>query len=129
MKTGASGHAETVEVVYDPDLTTFEALLEVFWKKHDATSKNKQGNDRGTQYRSGIYYFTEEQKAAVVASIEVQKNKLKKPWFKIHTELKPAAVFYPAESYHQKYLSEKGGRNGQAQSAEKMCSDPIRCYG
>ena len=128
VKTGKSGHAETVEVTYDPKLTTLEKLLEVFWNKHDATSKNKQGNDKGTQYRSGIYYFDDEQKAIVDKSLEEQKAKLEKPWHKIHTEVKKANKFTPAEDYHQQYL-EKGGRHGQKQSAMKGCTDPIRCYG
>jgi peptide-methionine (S)-S-oxide reductase len=129
VKTGTSGHCECVEVTYDPELTTFEALLEVFWNKHDATSLNKQGNDKGTQYRSGLYYFSDAQRMSCETSIEEQRSKLKKPWHKIHTELKPAAEFYAAEDFHQKYLSEKGGRHGKAQSAAKGCSDPIRCYG
>ncbi|GMH48436.1 hypothetical protein TL16_g02209 [Triparma laevis f. inornata] len=128
VKTGKSGHAEAVEVTYDPKLTSLEKLLEVFWNKHDATSKNKQGNDKGTQYRSGIYYFDDEQKIIIDKSIEEQKQKLDKPWHKIHTEVKKASKFTPAEDYHQQYL-EKGGRNGEKQSAMKGCTDPIRCYG
>ncbi|GMI25421.1 hypothetical protein TeGR_g8870, partial [Tetraparma gracilis] len=129
VKTGKSGHAEAVEVVYDPELVTFEQLLEAFWGKHDATSKNKQGNDKGAQYRSGIYTTTEEQMSLALASKERQKALLDKPWHKIHTEILEATTFYPAEEYHQQYLSEKGGRYGKKQSAAKMCSDPIRCYG
>lgn len=129
VKTGESGHAEAVKVTYDPLLVTLDELLDVFWKKHDATSKDKQGGDKGTQYRSGIYYTTDAQLEIINASVEREKSKLDKPWKKIHTEIKPAAVFYPAEDYHQKYLSEKGGRHGNAQSAGKGCTDPIRCYG
>ena len=78
VKKGKSGHAEAVEVTYDASLVTLSELLAVFWSKHDAKSKNKQGNDRGTQYRSGIYYTNEEQRAVVLASVDEQKRKLKK---------------------------------------------------
>ena len=103
--------------------------MEVFWGKHDPTKKNRAGNDKGTQYRSGVYYKTEEQKAVIMESVEKRRAALEKPWLKIHTEVKAMTTFYDAEEYHQKYLSEKGGRHGQAQSAVKGCSDPIRCYG
>ncbi len=129
VKTGNSGHAEAVEVVYDPEITNLENLLDVFWGKHDPTTKNKAGNDKGTQYRSGIYYFTEDQKDIANMSKAAQKAALKKPWKKIFTEIKPASTFWLAEEYHQKYLSEKGGRNGVAQDPSKGCTDPIRCYG
>jgi peptide-methionine (S)-S-oxide reductase len=134
VKKGGTGHAESVEVVYDVTLISLEELLNVFWKKHDPTTKNKAGNDKGTQYRSGIYYFTTEQKDVILKSVEQEKSKLEKPWLKIHTEVLEASTFYPAEDYHQKYLSdnfEPGiGKSGKVQqSSEKMCSDPIRCYG
>ena len=73
VKTGKSGHAEAVEVVYDTSLVTLEQLMDVFWGKHDATKKNMAGNDKGTQYRSGVYFFTKEQKAVVAASVEGQR--------------------------------------------------------
>jgi len=119
---------ETVEVTYNPSLVKLEELLETFWWKHDATSKNKQGNDKGTQYRSGIYWFTADQQVVIEKSVEEQKAKLEKPWHKIHTEVKKAVEFYRAEDYHQQYL-EKGGRHGKKQSAAFGCTDPIRCYG
>ena len=129
VKGGKSGHVECVAVVYDPALTSLEKLLSVFWGKHDATSKNKQGNDKGSQYRSGIYFFNDAQREVCLASIAAEKAKLDKPWHKIQTELKEAGAFYKAEDYHQMYLSEKGGRHGKKQSAMKGCTDPIRCYG
>ncbi|KAL2612282.1 hypothetical protein R1flu_023974 [Riccia fluitans] len=123
--TGRTGHVEAVLVEYNPNEVTYEQLLDVFWKKHDPTQLNRQGNDVGTQYRSGIYYHTPEQETAAKASLQEWETKLGK---KIHTEILPATTFYPAEDYHQQYL-EKGGRNGRKQSARKGCSDPIRCYG
>lgn len=84
-----------------------------------------QGNDVGTQYRSGIYYYTPEQEKAARESLEEQEKQLGR---KIVTEILPAKKFYRAEEYHQQYL-EKGGRFGFKQSAVKGCNDPIRCYG
>ncbi|KAJ6748261.1 PEPTIDE METHIONINE SULFOXIDE REDUCTASE A4 CHLOROPLASTIC [Salix purpurea] len=86
---------------------------------------NRQGNDVGTQYRSGIYYYTPEQEKAAKESME-QQQKLSNR--KIVTEILPAKKFYRAEEYHQQYLA-KGGRFGFKQSTEKGCNDPIRCYG
>ena len=100
----------------------------VFWNKHDPKTKNRQGNDKGTQYRSGVYYTNDSQKSVILESVKEEKKKLAKPWHKIHTEIKPASAFYPAETMHQRYL-ERGGRHGRKQSAAKGCSDPIRCYG
>lgn len=84
-----------------------------------------QGNDVGTQYRSGIYYYTPEQEKEALESMEQQQKLLNR---KIVTEILPAKTFYRAEEYHQQYLA-KGGRMGLRQSAEKGCNDPIRCYG
>jgi peptide-methionine (S)-S-oxide reductase len=83
-----------------------------------------QGNDVGSQYRSGIYYHTEEQKVEAVASMKEEEAKLRKP---IMTEILPATTYYLAEDYHQQYLEK--GAGGRKQSAAKMCNDPIRCYG
>ncbi|PPS14188.1 hypothetical protein GOBAR_AA06353 [Gossypium barbadense] len=83
------------------------------------------GNDVGTQYRSGIYFYSPEQEKAAVESMEKQQKLLNR---KIVTEILPARKFYRAEEYHQQYLA-KGGRFGCKQSAEKGCNDPIRCYG
>ncbi|KAH0871144.1 hypothetical protein HID58_078166 [Brassica napus] len=114
-----------VGVQYDPKECSFENLLDVFWKRHDPTTLNRQGNDVGTQYRSGIYYYTDEQEKLARESLEKQEKILNK---KIVTELLPARKFYRAEEYHQQYLA-KGGSMGRRQSAEKGCNDPIRCYG
>ncbi|XP_002969802.2 peptide methionine sulfoxide reductase A1 [Selaginella moellendorffii] len=123
--TGRTGHAEAVLVEYDPKEVSYTALLDAFWKKHDPTQADGQGNDLGSQYRSGIYFHTPEQEKLAKQSLEQEQQRLGK---KIVTELLPATTFYPAEDYHQQYL-EKGGRGGRKQSAAKGCTDPIRCYG
>uniref|UniRef100_A0A0D9W6B6 peptide-methionine (S)-S-oxide reductase n=1 Tax=Leersia perrieri TaxID=77586 RepID=A0A0D9W6B6_9ORYZ len=116
-----TGHAEVVRVHYDPEACPYDLLLDVFWAKHNPTTLNRQGNDVGTQYRSGIYYYTAEQEKAAKESLAEKQKEWKDK--KIVTEILPARRFYPAEEYHQRYL-EKGG-----QSAKKRCNDPIRCYG
>ena len=105
--TGTTGHAEAVEVTYDPSRVRYEALLDVFWGGHDPTTVNRQGPDVGTQYRSAVFFRTPEQEAAALASkARLQEaGKHKRP---IATEIVPAAPFYRAEEYHQQYL-EKGG--------------------
>ncbi|CAI8596590.1 unnamed protein product [Vicia faba] len=123
--SGTTRHSEVVRVHYDPKECSYESLLDAFWAKHDPTTPNRQGNDVGTQYRSGIYYYTPEQEKTARESLEQQQNKLNR---KIVTEILPAKKFYRAEEYHQQYL-EKGGRFGCKQSSSKGCNDPIRCYG
>lgn len=122
---GNTGHAEVVKVLYDPAEVTFEQLLDVFWEKHDPTTLNRQGGDTGTQYRSGVYCTTEEQKEVAKQSMEKAQLKFKD---KIVTEIDSLKLYNPAEDYHQQYLA-KGGRFGRPQSTKKMCNDPIRCYG
>src|SRR5216683_2621660 len=102
-----TGHAEVVEVDYDPSKVTYEELLKVFWENHDPTTLNRQGPDVGTQYRSAVFFLTPEQEAAAKASKEkLQKNgRYKRP---IVTEINPALEFYPAEDYHQQYLEKRG---------------------
>jgi len=102
--TGLTGHAEAVEITYDTNKTTFEALLEVFFATHDPTTLNRQGADVGTQYRSAIFYHNDEQKQIAEAYIK-QLNE--SPQFRrrpIVTTLEPASVFYIAEEYHQDYF-------------------------
>jgi peptide methionine sulfoxide reductase msrA/msrB len=108
VKTGASGHAEAVRILYDPSKTSYEKLLELFFKLHDPTTKNQQGNDKGTQYRSAIFYANEKQHdVAAKVLIKVEKSGVwKKP---IVTEIIKATKFFPAESYHQKYLEKNPG--------------------
>lgn len=104
---GTTGHAEVCQIVYDPSVITFDELLEVFWKTHDPTTLNRQGNDHGTQYRSAIFYHNEEQKKLA----EEYKKKLDasgafdKP---IVTEITAYTNFYPAENYHQDYFNLNG---------------------
>jgi peptide-methionine (S)-S-oxide reductase len=99
--SGATGHAEVVEVEYDPEKVSYEELLEVFWKEHDPTIKDRQGLDFGSQYRSAIFYTTPEQEAAAHASREKAQERYRKP---IATEIAPASEFYRAEEYHQRYF-------------------------
>ena len=98
--SGATGHAEVVQVTYDADVISFEEILDVFWVLHDPTSLNKQGADMGTQYRSVIFYHNDEQKAKAEAAIKAASQSLRAP---IVTELAPLETFYPAEEYHQRY--------------------------
>ncbi|KAG8390216.1 hypothetical protein BUALT_Bualt01G0060800 [Buddleja alternifolia] len=123
--SGTTHHSEVVRVQYDPNECRFETLLDVFWARHDPTTPNRQGNDVGSQYRSGIYFYTPEQEKITLDSRDKQQKLLNR---KIVTEILPAKKFYRAEEYHQQYLA-KGGRLGLGQSAEKGCNDPIRCYG
>jgi peptide-methionine (S)-S-oxide reductase len=101
--TGTTGHAEVVQITFDPQVVTFEDLLHVFFTIHDPTTLNRQGADVGTQYRSAIFYHSPEQKAAaerVIAELQAQKL-----WDEpVVTELKPLTAFYPAEEYHRDYF-------------------------
>lgn len=104
--SGMTGHNEVVLVAFNPDATSFEAMLKVFWENHDPTQGMRQGNDIGTQYRSGIYYFSDEQKVAAEASRDMYAEVLSKAGYgAITTEILPAAEFYYAEDYHQQYLA------------------------
>jgi peptide-methionine (S)-S-oxide reductase len=104
--SGRTGHTEAVLVVYDPKVTSYAALLKVFWESHDPTQGMRQGNDVGTQYRSGIYPENDAQEAAAQASKEAYQLALSAKGFgKITTEIAPAGAFYFAEDYHQQYLA------------------------
>ena len=105
--TDKTGHAEAVEVVYDPKKVSYEQSLDAFWKCHDPTQHNRQGPDIGYQYRSGIFYHSEEQKKLALASKAAIEKKLGKP---VATEVTAAKEFYPAEEYHQKYFEKTGRR-------------------
>ena len=108
--TGATGHNEVVLVVFDPAQIGYEALLKTFWEGHDPTQGMRQGNDVGTQYRSGIYCFTPEQKAAAEASRAAFQPRLGEAGFgRITTEIIDAPAFYYAEDYHQQYLAKNPG--------------------
>lgn len=99
--SGSTGHAEVIQVEFDPAVISYEKLLGVFWKAHDPTTLNRQGHDVGTQYRSAIFYHDEAQKAAAEKSRAAEGRLLKDP---IVTEITPIQVFYPAENYHQDYF-------------------------
>ena len=104
--SGRTGHTEAVLVVYDPKLTSYDALLKLFWESHDPTQGMRQGNDVGTQYRSAIYTFSPEQRAAAEASRDAYQARLKSASYgTISTEIADAPPFYFAESYHQQYLA------------------------
>jgi peptide-methionine (S)-S-oxide reductase len=101
-----TGHNEVVLVVFDPKVTSYDDLLKVFWENHDPTQGMRQGNDVGTQYRSGIYYFDDEQKRAAEASRDLFQKKLTAAGYDaITTEILPSPEFYYAEEYHQQYLA------------------------
>jgi peptide-methionine (S)-S-oxide reductase len=104
---GDTGHAEAVRVEFDPAQVSYSRLLEIFWENHDPTTLNRQGPDVGTQYRSAVYYHNEAQKAEAMASKESRQasGKHRRP---IVTEITPAAEFFRAEEYHQRYLAKRG---------------------
>jgi peptide-methionine (S)-S-oxide reductase len=104
--SGRTGHTEAVLVVFDPNVTSYEALLKLFWESHDPTQGMRQGNDVGTQYRSAIYTFTPQQRAAAEASLKAYQSRLDAAGLeKITTEIAEAPPFYFAEAYHQQYLA------------------------
>ncbi len=105
--TGRTGHAEVVEVEYDPAEVSYEELLRVFWENHNPTELNRQGPDTGTQYRSAIFYHTEEQRKAAEESKRAleESGRFRRP---IVTVIEPASAFYRAEEYHQQYLAKRG---------------------
>jgi peptide-methionine (S)-S-oxide reductase len=105
--TDRTGHAEVVQVTFDPAVVSYERLLEVFWTSHDPTQLNRQGPDIGTQYRSVIFYHDDEQKAEAQESVKnlASLGRYRRP---IATQIVPAAPFYRAEEYHQQYLARRG---------------------
>ena len=106
--TGLTGHNEVVKVIYDPALVAYSDLLKLFWESHNPTQGMRQGNDIGTQYRSGIYTFTEAQQAQAIASKDAYQTQLSQAGYgQITTEILPATEFYYAEDYHQQYLAKE----------------------
>ena len=104
--TGLTGHNEVVKLLFDPTEVSYIQLLTIFWENHDPTQKNRQGNDIGTQYRSGAYYFSEAQKGIIFETKETYGQSMRKAGFgSIVTEIKDAPKFFLAEDYHQQYLA------------------------
>lgn len=110
--TGQTGHNEVAQLVYDPAKVTLEKILEVFWLAHDPTTLNRQGGDVGTQYRSGIYYYSEEQRKIAENSKAKAAGKFEDP---IVTEIVKADVFYEAENYHKDYYRRNKDKNPYCQ--------------
>jgi peptide-methionine (S)-S-oxide reductase len=108
--SGSTGHTEAVLVVFDPTVTTYERMLQVFWENHDPTQGMRQGNDIGSQYRSGLYWYGDEQEAAALASRDQYALRLKEAGNgDITTEMRAAPPFFYAEDYHQQYLAKNPG--------------------
>ncbi len=108
--SGMTGHNEVVLVVFDPTKVSYDMLLKTFWESHDPTQGMRQGNDVGTQYRSGIYYFDDRQREAAERSREAYQAQLRNAGYdRITTEIMPAGEFYYAEDYHQQYLAKNPG--------------------
>lgn len=103
--TDRTGHAEAIEITFDPAKVSYDALLDKFWTFHDPTTLNRQGPDFGTQYRSAIFFHSPEQEKTARASKERWQTQLDRP---IVTQIVPEATFYPAEDYHQRYLEKRG---------------------
>jgi len=103
VHTGNTGHAEAVQIVYDPKVISYESILRYFFRLHDPTTPNRQGNDRGTQYRSAIFYHDDDQRR-VAERVKAEVDRSGKWPAKVVTQIVPASAFYPAEEYHQDYL-------------------------
>ena len=107
--TGATGHAEVVEVTFDESVISYQQLLAIFFKNHNPTQLNRQGLDVGSQYRSAVFYHSSEQQAQAIAAIEQLTADKRFGDKNIVTEVSPASTFYKAEEYHQKYYAKNGG--------------------
>lgn len=116
VTTGETGHAESIKIEFDPKVISFETLLEIFWKLHDPTTLNQQGADVGTQYRSAIFYTSEEQKSVAERSKHATQSAFEKP---IVTEITKASEFYEAEDYHKNYYE-----NNRNQGYCRIVIDP-----
>ncbi|MFJ8044417.1 peptide-methionine (S)-S-oxide reductase MsrA [Kitasatospora sp. NPDC096147] len=124
--SGLTAHTEVVRVVYDPELISYETLLKTFWESHDPTQGFRQGNDRGTQYRSAVYTHSPAQLAAALAGKDAFQPALTAIGLgPITTEIAPAGPFYPAETYHQQYLSDAKNPNGYCGLGGTGASCPI----
>jgi peptide-methionine (S)-S-oxide reductase len=104
--SGGTGHAEAIQVWFDPEVVSFGELLDTFWSIHDPTTRDRQGWDFGSQYRSAIFFEDADQERLAIASRDERQNELTRP---IVTEIAPASTFYDAEEYHQRYFENHGG--------------------
>lgn len=107
--SGRTGHAEAAQVTFDPSVVSYPQLLDAFWQLHDPTTMNRQGPDRGTQYRSAIFTHSEVQSMEAKASMEAAQPQFRDP---IVTQIEPAGAFWPAEEYHQRYFEKQGIEGG-----------------
>ena len=124
--SGRTGHAETVRVVFDPAKVSYRDLLKVFWESHNPTQGMRQGNDVGSQYRSAIFYRSDEQRAAAEESRSAYQKKLAEAGYgDIRTEIGPAGEFYFAEAYHQQYLSDAKNPRGYCPANGTGVSCPV----
>ncbi|UCF44555.1 MAG: peptide-methionine (S)-S-oxide reductase MsrA [Planctomycetota bacterium] len=110
--SGKTGHAEAVQITYDPKIVSYEELLDLLWKIHDPTTPDRQTQEVGYQYRSAVFYHSEDQRLAAEKSKQKAQSRFTKP---VVAEITPAPPFYKAEEYHQKYLEKKG---------QKSCTQP-----
>ncbi len=122
--SGRTGHAEAIQVEFDPQVISYRALLDIFWKVHDPTQLNQQGADVGTQYRSAIFTHSDEQFATAKASLEAE-NISGRHTRKIVTEIAPATIFHPAEDYHQEYYR----RNRSAPYCRAVIRPKLKKFG
>jgi peptide-methionine (S)-S-oxide reductase len=125
--TGSTGHAEVVEVTYDPERVSYGDLLNVFWSNHNPTTKNRQGWDVGSQYRSAVFFHSPEQKAAAEASKEKIQAGLHWPK-KVVTEIEPAPTFWRAEEYHQRYFEKTGRSSCTVELAQAAETEPAAAH-
>jgi len=119
VSSDRTGHAESVQIVFDPRIASYEDLVRVFFERHDPTTLDRQGNDRGTQYRSAIFYFSENQQATAEKLKQETEQTLGK---QVVTEITPAQKFWDAETYHQKYLVKHGYADTKGDTS------PVPCY-
>jgi len=122
--TGITGHAESVEITYDPKIISYEKLLDIFWKSHNPTQKNRQGFNIGTEYRSIIFYHNKKQEELAIKSKE-KLQKSKKYNKNIVTEIKPIKIFSKAEEYHQEYLEKRRSNPNMLNKLKKLISKEL----
>ena len=125
-----TGHTEAVLVLYDRNVVSYATLADLFFDRvGDPTRLNRVGNDRGEQYRTGLYHHSSDQEVEARAAFEREAKTWRSSGREVVTEVEPAAVFWPAEEVHQRFLEKGNGRSGMPQSAEKGATELIRCYG